>query len=156
MDNVSCEYLKNGDSCSAISGNDEARAARHESCENDNEEACCYFCPFYHTCRISCVYLGENKRKRTSDLKIDDKTETTPKPIVRKCPLCDLKMRHARINLRVGGWEGYYRGLPFGISEIGEDQERLLPVVVYVCLKCGKLEFFAGEKTKQRISTGSL
>lgn len=61
MGEVNCEHLKNGESCSAILGNDEARTARHKNCQSDNKEACCYLCPSYQTCEISCGFLGENK-----------------------------------------------------------------------------------------------
>ena len=60
-------------------------------------------------------------------------------------------MLNTKMNLRAGGWEGFTKGLPFGIGEFGEISEELLPVIVYVCPKCGKLEFMAQEKTKQKI-----
>ena len=60
-------------------------------------------------------------------------------------------MLHSKLNLGAGGWDGITKGLPFGIGEIGEIGEELLPVIIYVCTKCGKLEFMAQERTKQRI-----
>lgn len=123
---VKCEYLKE-ENCTAVSMNDEGQATRQEGCENNNKNACCYVCPFYHKCEISCAYLGE-----------------------RKCPLCGSEMYHARLSFRIGGWEGFMRGLPLGMGEIGQDLEELLPMVVYVCSKCGKSEFFADEKAIRR------
>jgi hypothetical protein len=151
MGKVNCEHLRNGESCSAILGNEEAKIIRSEACENDNEEACCYLCSFYNNCEISCSILGENKNEPKRKQRITEKTEAILKPRIPRCPLCNLKMRHARMSLRVGGWEGVWKGLPLGIGELGEIQEELLPVVVYVCPKCGKLEFVAEEKTRQKI-----
>ena len=34
---------------------------------------------------------------------------------------------------------------------MGEFDEELLPVMVYVCPKCGRLEFIVEEKTKRKI-----
>lgn len=145
---MKCEYLKEGN-CKSIAENDEAKEVRKISCNNDNEQACCYLCSYYNGCQISCTFLGENKSK-TKNKQKTDKNEAN-QPSILRCPLCDSKMRHAKMNLRVGGWEGVTKGLPLGIGEFGEIQEELLPVVIYVCPNCGKLELIAQEKTKQKI-----
>jgi len=123
---LKCEYLKE-ENCSAVMIDDEGKATRQEGCQNNNKNACCYVCPFYHNCEISCVYLGE-----------------------KKCPSCASEMYHTRLSFRIGGWEGFMKGLPFEIGKLGEATEELLPMVVYVCSKCGKLEFFAEEKAIKR------
>jgi hypothetical protein len=58
-------------------------------------------------------------------------------------------MIHSEVKLRTGGWSGLMQLLPFG--SWGELGEELLPVEVYVCVRCGKIEFMAPEKTRQRI-----
>jgi hypothetical protein len=123
---VECEYLKE-ENCIAILNSDEGKAIRHEGCENNNKNACCYVCPLYNTCEISCTYLGE-----------------------KRCPLCGSEMYHVSMNLRIGGWEGVTKGLPFGIGELGELSEEKFPVIAYICSKCNKLEFFAEEKAKKK------
>ena len=145
---VECDFLKDR-SCMSIIENDEAKEVRKISCNNDNEKACCYLCTRYQGCEISCNFLGENKNKQQN--KNSSKTIEGHKIGVLRCPLCSSKMLHSKINLRTGGWEGITKGLPFGFGEIGEIGEELLPVIIYVCLKCGKLEFMAQERTKQRI-----
>lgn len=58
-------------------------------------------------------------------------------------------MLHSEVELRIGGWSGIMQLVPFG--SWGEVSEELLPVVLHVCPKCGKIEFMAQEKTKQKI-----
>jgi hypothetical protein len=145
---IQCQYLQDGN-CKSVMENDEAKEARRTACNNDNEQACCYLCSHYHGCGISCVFLGENKNKSKDRAKII-KTEAK-QPSILRCPLCDSKMIHTKINLRAGGWEGVTKGLPLGIGEFGELDEELLPVIIFVCPNCGKLELIAQEKTKQKI-----
>jgi hypothetical protein len=148
---VECEYLENGN-CQSITSDDEAKEARKVGCNNDNEEACCYLCTYYHGCEISCVYLGENKRiiKRKQNV-----TEGTLSKILR-CSSCDQKMVFREINLRIGGWSGALKGINPALDTIGELGEQLLPVILYICPKCGKLEFKAQEKAKEKIIDNAL
>jgi hypothetical protein len=145
---VNCEFLRDGN-CFSIMANDEAKETRIISCSNSNVQACCYLCNHSQGCEISCHFLGENKREprnnQPENSSEDDKIQ------VLKCALCDSKMLHTKMNLRAEGWGGITQALPLGMSEIGETTEELLPVIIYVCPKCGKLEFMAEEKTKQKI-----
>ena len=61
-----------------------------------------------------------------------------------------------QVNLRIGGWSGALKGLHPALDSMGEIGEELLPVLLYVCPKCGKLEFRAQEKAKQRIIDNGL
>lgn len=124
---LECEYLKEGN-CGAVMMDEEGKEARQEACQNNNKNACCYLCAFNYNCEISCEYLGEKDYP------------------IKKCPLCASEMYPAKVNLRIGGWTGLWKLVPFG--ELGELGEELLPVVVYTCSNCGKLDFFTGEKTK--------
>ena len=65
---------------------------------------------------------------------------------VLKCPNCTLEMTSTKINLRVGGWRGLNQLLPFG--NLGELGEELLPVTLFMCPKCGKLELMANKGTR--------
>jgi hypothetical protein len=60
---VKCEFLQD-ENCSSIMENDEAKEVRKISCDNDNEQACCYLCDRYQGCEISCNFLGENKNQK--------------------------------------------------------------------------------------------
>jgi hypothetical protein len=148
---VECEYLENGN-CQSITSNDEAKEVRKISCNNDDEGACCYLCSYYHRCEISCAYLGENKRiiKRKTNV-----TEGTTSKILR-CSSCDQKMVFREVNLRIGGWSGALKGIDPALDTIGELGEQLLPVILYICPKCGKLEFKAQEKAKEKIIDNAL
>ena len=143
---IECEFIKEGN-CSSIKVNDEAKEARKISCSNDNEQACCYLCSYYQRCDIGCNFLGENKIKPIN--KQSTKNFEDDKIQVLKCPLCDSKMLQSGVKLRTGGWSGFMQLLPFG--SLGEVGEELLPVVLHVCPKCGKIEFMAPKKTKEEI-----
>jgi hypothetical protein len=124
---VKCEYLKDGE-CSSILNSAEGRSARKDNCKNKSKSSCCYICSLSYVCEFSCDYLGE-----------------------KKCLLCGSEMYCAKIDLRVGGWEGFTKAvLGPGLGEIGEMSEKKLPVIVYVCSNCNKLDFFVEEKAKKK------
>ncbi len=145
---VNCAFLKEGN-CRSIVDNYEAKEVRMISCSNQNLQACCYLCSRYQGCKISCNFLGENKNQPTTKQPTESFEDN--KLRVLSCPLCGSRMLNTKMSLRAGDWEGFTKGLPLGIGEIGEISEELLPVIIYVCPKCGKLEFMAQEKTKQKI-----
>jgi hypothetical protein len=65
-------------------------------------------------------------------------------------------MRPARTKLRIGGWEGITKTAARqifgeGVSELGEMEEELLPIIVYLCPKCGRMELVAEEKAKEKL-----
>jgi hypothetical protein len=151
---IDCEYRTKENSCNAVLNNEEAKLARQVSCENDVETTCCYFCTLQNKCEISCNYLGQREstisnKKETA--KIPDKNSATE---VVRCQTCNVKMRPARTSLRIGGYKGVWRLLPVigdSIGELGEIQEELLPVTIYLCPKCGRMEFIAEKKAKQEL-----
>jgi len=158
---ISCEYLTNEKLCSAVSENDKAKAARQVRCENDEKMTCCYLCTFKVKCAIGCSFLGnignesqqigaEKSESDNAQIK-DEKSEldqTKNAPII-SCSLCNIKMCQAKTKIRINGWTGLHQKAADGRSEkIGEE---LLPVIVYLCPKCGKIEFGAEEATKQKL-----
>ena len=150
-----CQYFKNGNLCAAVLENEEAKAARRLTCENDEETACCYLCSFQKTCDISCRYLGENQSEPERKGK-EEKVAESESPRVLRCHSCGLKMRPARTKLRIGGWEGITKTavrqiFGEGVSELGEMEEELLPIIVYLCPKCGRMELVAEEKAKEKL-----
>jgi uncharacterized C2H2 Zn-finger protein len=148
---VNCEYLKDGN-CQSIVSNEEAKEARKVGCNNDNEQSCCYLCSYYHGCEISCAFLGENKRLIKRKIAIADEKQIN----FLRCPQCDQKMVYNQVSLRVGGWSGALKGLHPALDMMGELGEELIPVLLYVCPKCGKLEFRAQAKAKERLINNSL
>jgi hypothetical protein len=136
---IDCQFLKEGN-CLSIVNNQEALTSRKTTCGNENDQACCYICDLYEGCEISCNYLGENKAKQ-KEIKAAMK--------ITRCPLCGSRMLHSEVKLRIGGWSGALHGLPLG--DLGELSEELLPVEMYVCVRCGKMELMALKETKDRI-----
>ncbi len=125
---LKCEFLNN-QNCKSVIENDEAKEARKNDCGNHNKQSCCYLCSNYEECGISCNFLGDKNAL--------------------SCPLCETRMLSTKASLRIGGWTGLMKLVPFGgLGELGEE---VLPVTLHVCPKCGKLELMAQEKTKQKI-----
>jgi hypothetical protein len=144
-DKITCKYLSQDNQCLAVSENGEAKEVRKLSCENDQELNCCYICSYQSDCDISCNYLGNRKtspqEKTAKEAKIAN--------LIIRCDSCHLKMKSARIKLRIGGWGGLWQLVPGG--ELGELGEELLPVTVYVCPECGNMRFKAEKKTKEKL-----
>ncbi len=61
------------------------------------------------------------------------------------CSECNAEMSQAKTKFRISGWE---KGLPLKPAEgdSGKHGEEILPVIVYLCPKCGKMEFRADGK----------
>jgi hypothetical protein len=153
---VCCEYLTSEKLCSAVSDSEKAKAARQVRCKNDEKLTCCYICLFRRECAINCRFLGniENepqqieaeKTEADSALINDEKIEVdkTKSTTVTCCSLCNVEMSKTRTMFRINGWEGSHPKL------VGDDSgklgEELLPVIVYLCPKCGKIELSADEK----------
>jgi hypothetical protein len=153
---VSCEYLTIDKFCLAVSESPKAKAARQVRCENYEKMSCCYVCLFKRKCAIGCTYLGnfENEPQQIRDEKIeadntlvkDDKSEVanSEKSPAVNCYLCNLEMCQAKTKIRLDSDD---------LEKLGEES---LPVIVYLCPKCGKMEFVAEEKTRQKLLSKSL
>lgn len=143
----SCEYLNIEKTCNAFSDNPKAHVTRQLKCQNDEKNLCCYLCTFRNRCTISCRYLGgqtdaflEQKtepvpeRPITADKTIDagaSKFENVP---VSFCFSCNVETAWANTTLNVDRWRGPKTSL---------DDCKALPLAVYVCPKCGRIEFKA-------------
>ncbi len=67
----------------------------------------------------------------------------------RKCNSCGAWMQFAgEAPFRIGGTGGGWKLLFGEFAELGE---QMLPLYIYVCPECGKIELYANEKTKQRL-----
>ena len=68
---------------------------------------------------------------------------------VKRCQTCNLEMEFAeRADFRVGGTSGGWNLLFGEWAELGES---MIPLQIYVCPQCGRVELFADEETKQRL-----
>lgn len=152
----SCEYLTSEKLCIAVSESEKARSSRQVRCKNSEKMTCCYLCMFVLDCTTPCRFLGntENEPQQTeaektqinntliSDKKPEqNKTENTP---VTCCSLCDVEMSQTRTKFRIDGWEKSNQ--KFADNDQGRLGEETLPVIVYLCPKCGKIDFKADEK----------
>ncbi|MGD6933500.1 MAG: hypothetical protein ACQCN5_04765 [Candidatus Bathyarchaeia archaeon] len=139
----SCEYLNMDKTCTAFTDNHKAQASRQLKCQNDEKNVCCYLCAFRQQCAISCKYLGQTPTFSTlkpetetaptieKELEVEaSKFETVP---VAFCFSCNVEMAWAKTSFNIDGWRGPKPALP----------GKVLPVTVYLCPKCGKIEFRA-------------
>lgn len=123
QETAKCQFLKE-ENCSSILSNNEGLAVRNEFCSNQNKSACCYFCPLYSACEVSCTYLGE-----------------------KKCTSCGCEMQRAQMNLRVDGMKGKWM---LKSGDFFDFSRQILPIIAYFCPKCHKLEFFAEDKPTKK------
>jgi len=109
-------------------------------------------------CAIKCTFLGniENepspleaeKAEAESTFNNGKKTETyQAKNAPVACSLCNVEMSQTRTKFRIDGWGGLHPKLTGDDS--GKLGEELLPVIVYLCPQCGKIEFKADEEVNK-------
>jgi len=152
----SCENLTSEKLCLAVSDSEKAKAARQVRCKNEEKMTCCYLCMFILECATPCRFLGntendsspieveKTKAENTfiNDIKTEkDQTKNAPVPC---CSLCNVEMSQTRTKFRINGWEGSNQKL--ADDDSGKLGEELLPVIVYLCPKCGKIDLRADEK----------
>jgi hypothetical protein len=140
-----CEYLTLDKTCSGVLESQKAKAARQIHCQNDEKTACCYLCLFKRNCSINCRFLGnvenktetepvENQKTDNDHQTVDDtKTEAqqTKETQIICCSTCDIEMTPKKIKFKID----------CDVSDKFEDE--FLPVIFYLCPKCGKIEFRA-------------
>jgi hypothetical protein len=71
----------------------------------------------------------------------EGKTENTP---VTYCTTCNAETLQTRTKLKIDGWKDQK---PTDPMQLGEE---VLPVIVYLCLKCGKIDLRAEEKIDRK------
>ncbi len=140
-----CEYITTEKMCNAVAENEKAQANRQVKCENPEKTSCCYLCPLQPQCAISCKYLGSPnvthvpvRTEETSENIIDEPKESHETQIANNqakyCTACNIEMSETKTELRVERWKGLKPTMP---------NADILPVVVYLCPQCGKIEFKA-------------
>ena len=150
-----CEYLTSEKLCLAVSDSEKAKAARQVRCKNDEKTTCCYLCMFVLDCATPCRFLerSENvsstfgvEKSEAENTFINEnhteekQTEYAPIPF---CSLCNVKMSQTRTKFRIDGWKGSDPKLVGNnLDKLGEE---ILPAIVCLCPKCGKIELRADE-----------
>jgi hypothetical protein len=152
----SCEYLTSEKLCLAVSESEKSRASRQVRCKNEEKMTCCYLCMYVLDCANPCRFLGgyENepqqvdseKSKINSSAINEEKTEIlkTEKASVIFCSLCNVEMVQTKTKFNVDGWEGSNQKSIFDYS--ARFGAQVLPVIVYLCPKCGKIDLRVDEK----------
>jgi len=70
--------------------------------------------------------------------------------IIRKCSSCGQNAQYVyTAQFRVGGTSG---GMKLLLGEWAELGEKMIPMYVFVCPNCGKIELYATEDLKQQAS----
>jgi hypothetical protein len=140
---VSCEYLTSDKSCMAVSENEKAKAVRQIRCLNEEKLTCCYLCAVRQTCELSCSFLGTMGKEspKAADAKSEeDKREVsiTEGTVSVSCSSCKAVMHEGKTKLRISGWDDLEQK-PAG-EDWEESEKEWLPVTVYLCPQCGKME----------------
>ena len=152
----SCEYLTTDKLCLAVSESEKAKAARQVRCRNNEKATCCYLCMLVFNCPNPCQFLGNAENE--SQPIITEQAENKSTPIRNEktqieqsknstaafCTLCNVEMSKTRTKFRIDGWEGTPQKLSDDDSKkLGEE---VLSAIIFLCPKCGKIEFRADEK----------
>jgi len=152
-----CKYLTNERLCLAVSENEQEKARRQVQCRNVEKLTCCYLCIFVLGCATPCQIAGNSENvpqqidnKVTSidktavaehEPKEEGKTENTP---VTCCGTCNSEMLQTRTKFTIEATKDKSQKSTNNNSwHLSEDK---LPVIVYICPKCGKIDLKVEEK----------
>jgi rubrerythrin len=110
---------------------------------------------FVLDCATPCQFLGNTgtrsqpivverpEKENTSVSNENTKADESKNDEVVFCTLCNVEMSKAKTRFRIDEWEE----IPPKVAthNLGRLEE-VLPVIVYMCPKCGKIEFRVDEK----------
>jgi hypothetical protein len=147
----SCENLNIDKQCAAIVDNPKAQVTRQLKCLNDEKNTCCYLCISRSRCIISCKYLGQTENytqappAETLSAPAEENVEEVQAPQVENVPVtfcfsCNTEMAWAKTKFTIDGWNG---------PKPEQTPDKVLPLTVYLCPKCGKIEFHADQKQNE-------
>jgi hypothetical protein len=147
----SCEYLTSEKLCLAVSENEESKASRQIQCKNPEKLTCCYLCMFVLGCATPCQFSGSNENDlqqidnkvtpihntAVAEQKPKEETKTENAPVT-CCSACSVEMLQSRTKFVLDEKSTKDNSRQFGAKE--------LPVIVYSCPKCGKIDLKVEEK----------
>lgn len=148
----SCEYFTIDKSCSAVSESEKAKANRQVRCQND-EKIACYVCSCRPQCQIKCRFLGniegesqqidaeKNEVENTADNDKKAELDQTKNGAVVCCSICNVKMSRTRTKFWIDCWADSQ--IKLVDDDSGKVIEEILAVTVYLCPRCGRIEFRA-------------
>lgn len=149
----SCEYFTAEKTCLAVSESPKAQSNRQLRCLNDDKQSCCYICDSRQECSISCKYLGAGDDANSAQPKIENppppicpaptsqssETKATASIPAVYCASCNIEMGAKKSKLKLEG----DIAAPKHFGDYTPQVEEALPVIVYLCPLCGKIEFRA-------------
>jgi hypothetical protein len=148
----SCEYYTHEKTCLNVSESPKAQANRQLRCLNDDKQSCCYVCDSRRECVISCKFLGstdntpqvraetETPKPATTPTSTNKTDEPTTKALpTNYCTSCNVEMTPKKAKLTLDNNQPASK--QFG--DYTPAAEETLPVIVYLCPLCGKIEFKA-------------
>lgn len=150
-----CEYLTSEKLCLAVSDSERAKASRQVRCKNEEKMSCCYHCLFVLGCATPCRFLGnaENSSSPIEVEKIDVESKGKDDNKIKEyqpekatgpcCSLCDVEMSQTQTEFRIDGRERLPQSADNSLGKLGKD---VLPIIVYFCPKCGKIDLKVDEK----------
>jgi hypothetical protein len=152
-----CKYLTNERLCLAVSENEQEKARRQVQCRNVEKLTCCYLCMFVLNCASPCQLAGNSENDlQQSDNKVTPTNNTavteqkpkeelkTEKAPVICCEICNNEMLQTRTKFTIEATKDKSQKTAKNNSwPLSGDK---LPVIVYVCPKCGKIDLKVEEK----------
>ena len=145
----SCEYLTIEKSCSAIYESEKAKANRQLRCQNEDKMACCYLCLSRQECAIRCSYLGQIKGEKSLQVETQEKNpknyETLQEQevaLVNYCSLCNVEMSQGKTSFNIENWKGP--------NPKPDNESNIIPATIYLCPKCGRIEFKLDKKQNEQ------
>jgi len=132
----SCEYLTIQKTCLAASESPKAKATRDLKCRSEEKMGCCYLCSMRSGCSVRCRFLGEPQGSSVEEPIVeqapdvnsqitDAVTEQNSQPVF--CSDCSVEMTPKKAELT-----------------LTEDTDAtVLPVLVYICPCCSRIELKA-------------
>jgi hypothetical protein len=151
----SCEYLSIDKTCALLVDSPKAKTFRQLKCENrQNITSCCYLCALRSKCDTSCKYLGQYENSSelrhvtentcTDDVKeFKDNTLQFESVPVAFCFSCNVEMAWTKTQFAIDKWSGP------SLNTLVCD--KVLPVIVLLCPKCGKIEFKVDMITREEV-----
>jgi hypothetical protein len=151
------KYLTNERLCLAVIENEQEKATRQVLCKNVEKMTCCYLCMFVLGCATPCQFAenSENDLQQIDNkvtpinntanteqkAKEEDKTKNSP---VTCCCKCNSEMLQTRTKFTVEANKDKSQKSANDNSWLQGGGE--LPVIVFICPKCGKIDLKVEEK----------
>jgi hypothetical protein len=152
-----CKYLTNERLCLAVIENEQEKARRYVLCKNVEKMTCCYLCMFVLGCATPCQLEGnsendlqqiDNKVNPVNNTAIneqkakeEDKTKNAP---VTCCCKCNSEMLQTRTKFKIEADKDKSQKSANDNSWLQDGGQ--LPVIVFLCPKCGKIDLKVEEK----------